>query len=455
MKTSLNWAMTFAAVLAATAQVPDQIQRATIRGSGGTSGKCTIEVRVDGTAEIDIYGDSARLRTLAGQPASWVRMDCNNPLPYNMSDFRFRGIDGRGSQQLVRDPRNNNSIAVIRIEDPRSGSEGYTFDIEWSGASGGYAADGFRSAAYSAPATGVSGVWNVVFNGRTPATLTLQQNGSAVTGNLVSPDGTPGAVTGQISGNTLSLSRNTGMDTIQHYQVTIQGESFSGTYRNEGRVPDSGSFTGSRISSAASGTTAGTGGISSARRGTTSRAISFERALDLCRAEVHTRGQSAYGLRSIDITSVGMDTAPNRRNWVTGTFTDGSGSALRSSSYRFNCSVDFNSGQVSTVEFLRADGSALPPASSTGAYGSGTSYGTGISNQAQVLRACQDAVVARVNQSGYQNVQFEATAIDTQRPGWVSGSVTASRLLLRDTFDFSCSMDFATTRVLNVQVDRR
>ena len=92
-------------------------------------------------------GDSGRLRTLAGQPATFTRMECNNPLPYRMTDFRFRGIDGRGAQQLVQDPRSNNSVAVIRIDDPRGGSEGYTFDIEWSGASGGFATDGFGNSA--------------------------------------------------------------------------------------------------------------------------------------------------------------------------------------------------------------------------------------------------------------------------------------------------------------------
>ena len=49
--------------------------------------------------------------------------------------------------------------------------------------------------------------------------------------------------------------------------------------------------------------------------------------------------------------------------------------------------------------WLRPDGSAVQPGTASGAYGSG-GY-----NQAQVLRACQDAVVARVNQAGYQNGQ--------------------------------------------------
>jgi hypothetical protein len=52
-------------------------------------------------------------------------------MPANPGDFRFEGIDGRGRQQLVRDPRNG-GVAVVRIEDPAGGSEGYTFDLIWS-----------------------------------------------------------------------------------------------------------------------------------------------------------------------------------------------------------------------------------------------------------------------------------------------------------------------------------
>jgi hypothetical protein len=119
------------------AQQADQ-RRASIRGGGGDRGKCTIEVVVDGVAEVDIRGDNASLRTLAGQPAQWRRFECSGPMPNNPGDFRFSGVDGRGRQTLVRDPRNG-GVAVVRIEDPQGGSEGYTFDIEWSG--GGYSSN--------------------------------------------------------------------------------------------------------------------------------------------------------------------------------------------------------------------------------------------------------------------------------------------------------------------------
>src|SRR5262245_55071998 len=93
--------------------------RARISGGGGDHGKCTIEVEVDGVAEIEIRGDQGLMRTLGGNPASWRRMECNMPLPPNPYEFRFSGVDGRGRQILLREPSQNRGAALIRIEDPK------------------------------------------------------------------------------------------------------------------------------------------------------------------------------------------------------------------------------------------------------------------------------------------------------------------------------------------------
>jgi hypothetical protein len=124
----------FATVLAVASQAGAQQfeRRATMVGGGGDRGKCTIEVVVDGIAEIEIRGDQGVIRNIAGRPAEWRRFQCNAPLPRNPAEFRFAGIDGRGKQQLVRDPRSD-GVAVVRIEDPQSGAEGYTFDLMWVG----------------------------------------------------------------------------------------------------------------------------------------------------------------------------------------------------------------------------------------------------------------------------------------------------------------------------------
>ena len=123
---------------------------ANITGARGDRGKCTIEVEVDGAADVEIAGDRATIRTLQGQRANFRRFQCSDPLPRNPEDFRFTGVDGRGRQTLVADPRNNRGVAVVRIEDRQGGREGYTFDIEWRGnyPGGGYGQQGQRPGGY-------------------------------------------------------------------------------------------------------------------------------------------------------------------------------------------------------------------------------------------------------------------------------------------------------------------
>jgi hypothetical protein len=129
----IAWAAGLLLTVPMFAQKPD-IFHAQIRGGGGDRGKCTIEVNVDGVAEIEIRADEGRMRTLSGAASTWRRMECTEPLPENPLDFHFSGVDGRGSQKLLRDPASNRGTAVVRIEDPQGGREGYTFDIEWRGA---------------------------------------------------------------------------------------------------------------------------------------------------------------------------------------------------------------------------------------------------------------------------------------------------------------------------------
>lgn len=107
----------------------------TRRGSAGSGGKCTIEVEVDDVAEVEIFGNQAQIRTLAGGAASFRRFECNQDIPVNPSDFRFQGIDGRGKQTLVRMP-GPRVPAVVRIEDSKGGRHGYTFDFFWQGVAG-------------------------------------------------------------------------------------------------------------------------------------------------------------------------------------------------------------------------------------------------------------------------------------------------------------------------------
>jgi len=129
-----------------------------IRGGGSAEqGKCTAEVEVDGVAEVGIRASEGRIRTISGQPATWRRLDCTGPLPSSFADFRFKGVDGRGRQTLIVDPRNNRGLAVVRIEDPQGGREGYTFDLEWRGGTGWTASPGSGWGGGSGWGTGGSG----------------------------------------------------------------------------------------------------------------------------------------------------------------------------------------------------------------------------------------------------------------------------------------------------------
>ncbi len=124
--------------LVATAGMAQTVsRRASFTGSGNPNeGKCTIEVVVDASAEITVRGDTATLRNTGGRNPEWRRFECTAPMPANPANFRFAGVDGRGRQSLVGDPRNNNGAAVIRIEDNEGGAEAYTFDIFWNQGNG-------------------------------------------------------------------------------------------------------------------------------------------------------------------------------------------------------------------------------------------------------------------------------------------------------------------------------
>jgi len=124
---------TFIATVPGTAQ--QVTRRANITGNA-VDGKCTIEVSVDGAAEVEVRGNQGRMRNLSGRVPVWLRFDCNGTLPAYPHDFRFRGIDGRGTVQLIRDPRTNRGRVVFRIDDPKGGPEGYTVDLEWRGSNG-------------------------------------------------------------------------------------------------------------------------------------------------------------------------------------------------------------------------------------------------------------------------------------------------------------------------------
>jgi hypothetical protein len=106
-----------ASVLLQAAHANPVPRRATITGGGG-NGRCTIDVIVDGAAEVEVSGDSGLLTTISGQTSVWRRFQCNTALPRNPAEFRVIRVSGRGTVRLTQDPRHTGGRAVIHIGDP-------------------------------------------------------------------------------------------------------------------------------------------------------------------------------------------------------------------------------------------------------------------------------------------------------------------------------------------------
>lgn len=106
--------------------------RATIGGGGGESGRCSVQVTVDGSAEVEISGDMGSLRSTGGAPATWRGFHCTSPIPVNPRNFGIGRLSGRGSIRLVQDPRRTGGRAVVRIDDPQHSAGAYSFDLQWN-----------------------------------------------------------------------------------------------------------------------------------------------------------------------------------------------------------------------------------------------------------------------------------------------------------------------------------
>jgi hypothetical protein len=120
--------------------------RANIAGSSSDRGKCTVEVVVDGVAEVEVVGSQGRMRTSSGARSAWRRLDCSMPLPKNPAGFKFTPQKkNRGKQTLLSAPSGNQAAAVVRIEDPETGSAPYKFELEWRGVTSGFEQGGLNS----------------------------------------------------------------------------------------------------------------------------------------------------------------------------------------------------------------------------------------------------------------------------------------------------------------------
>jgi hypothetical protein len=298
-------------------------RRATMVGGGGPDrGKCTIEVVVDGVAEVEVRGDQGTIRNLAGQPAQWRRFECSAPLPRNPAEFRFAGVDGRGSQQLVRDPRNGGA-AVVRIEDPKGGSEGYTFDLFWGG--------GYNSAppidlrppnrpsrrftteqAVSVCQDSVRNQAGDRFRGRRVEFLNTRLDDNPGRNDWVV--GMIDVFRGPVAEERFRFSCSVNFDTGVVRSVQIDPV-------EDRRGPDR-----------------------------PSRRFTTEQAVSVCQDSVRRQAQDRFRGRDVQFVDTRLDDNPGRNDWVIGTLEIFRGRNYSEGRYRFSCSVNFDTGQVRSAD---------------------------------------------------------------------------------------------------------
>ena len=305
-------------------------RRATMRGGGGADyGKCTIEVRVDGAAEVEIRGDRGLLRTTSGTPARWVRFECSGVMPPNPSDFKFSGVDGRGTQSLVRDPRSGGRSAIVRIEDPSGGAENYTFDIEWrgvgTGAYGGYgygqsARDPYVRGEYSS-SQALDACQAAVRDraSRDLGTSDVQFRRERIEDN----PGRDDVIMGRVD-----VRRNGGA--MESYRFNCSMNLANGRVRTVDLTPLS-SNTGSYFPSV---------------RGGTDRGIMARASQDCQKAVEQRLRREAY--RVMEIGPVNVDDRQGRNDWIGGMVTG----RRNNTDYNFDygCSVNLNNGNIRSVE---------------------------------------------------------------------------------------------------------
>jgi len=93
----------------------------------------------------------------------------------------------------------------------------------------------------------IAGVWKYEMTsneggGVHQGTLTLSVQKSAVRGEIDTWDNSSKTVTGNWSNGVLELTRDTGLETVQHYTITVEGGTGKGTFQNTGRYHDSGTI---------------------------------------------------------------------------------------------------------------------------------------------------------------------------------------------------------------------
>jgi len=288
MNSQILRTLAVSAALASGAFAQNSQRTATMVGGGSTDrGKCTVEVTVDNGAQVEIRGTTATLRTLSGQPAQWRRFECTGALPANPSNFRFSGVDGRGSQTLVRAP-GNGAGAVVQIEDKDGGSEGYTFDITWGS---GAPSQDMRSQVPN----------DQRGPGNQPAYQDRDQRPPANQPNYQERD--------QRGGQDQRADRNGGRYPEEQYRPNYRDSDY---YRRYGH------------------------------------AFGADEAIRVCQQAVFTQASQRFRTNDIHFYRTAVDDGPGRQDWVNGTLDVHRG--RNEERFSFSCSMNFETGRIRSAD---------------------------------------------------------------------------------------------------------
>jgi hypothetical protein len=268
-------------------------------------------------------------------------------MPVNPANFRFRGIDGRGRQTLIGDPIRGGA-AVVRIEDPKSGREAYTFDLEWGGSAGPYSGGPGGGIGYPPQQQPVPlpnpgsdrdrdrGGFRGDRDGRfssadaihrcgESAEAELRRNGYAdtkiVNANVDDQPGHNDWISGTLSGRRGPYSENFSFACSVDFDARQVGP-VSVRPANDGYYG----------------------------RATARNRYSREQALQACGDAVQQRLRQD-GYRDIRIQGMDLDDRPGDNDWVVGGLT-----ARRdryNDNFEFSCSIDFDEGRVRSINVNR------------------------------------------------------------------------------------------------------